>query len=64
MNLENIPQKQLGELERLTREIQVALRKAKLQDEPLLEALRLFEQELGETRRKRFDNTNPEYRGY
>ena len=64
MNLENIPQKQLSELERLTREIQVALRKAKLQDEPLLEALRLFEQELGETRRKRFDNTNPEYRGY
>ena len=64
MNLEHIPQKQLGELERLTREMQDALRKAKLQDEPLLESLRLFEQELSELRRKRFDETNPEYRGY
>jgi hypothetical protein len=64
MNLEHVSQKQLGELERLTREMQDALRKAKLQDEPLLETLRLFEQELGELRRKRFDETNPEYRGY
>jgi hypothetical protein len=64
MNLENIPQKQLSELERLTHEIQVALRKAKLQDDPLHESLRRFEQELSEIRRKRFDESNPEYRGY
>ena len=64
MNLENVSQKQLGELERLTREIQVALRKAKLQDEPLHESLRQLEQELSEFRRKRFDSENSEYRGY
>ena len=64
MNLEHIPQKQLNELERLAREIQVALRKAKLQDDPLLESLRQFENELSEMRRKRFDAANSEYRGY
>ena len=64
MNLDNIPQKHLTELERLAREIQIALRRANLHNEPLNESLRLFEQELGEARRKRFDETNPEYRGY
>ena len=64
MNLENVSQKQLNKIEILTSELLVALRKAKLQDEPLAESLQLLEQELGDARRNRFDIANPEYRGY
>jgi hypothetical protein len=40
------------------------MRKAKLQNEPLVETLRLFEFELGELRRTRFDDANPKYQTY
>ena len=40
------------------------MRKAKIQNEPLSEQLRLLEQELGKIRRERFDATNSEYNSY
>jgi hypothetical protein len=64
MNLDPLSNKQLGELERLARELLSALRDAKLQEEPVAEALRAFEREVGNTRRARFDESNPEYHGY
>lgn len=59
MDLETVSQKQVNELERLVKELLVVMRKAKLHGEPLAENLRLFEQELGDMRRKRFDEANP-----
>ena len=61
MNFENIPQKHMNELELLVRELLAVMRKAKLQNESLEQALRQFEQELEDARRKRFDTANPEY---
>ena len=64
MNFENVPNKHMNELELLTRKLLVAMRKAKLQNESLEQALRSFEQELEDTRRKRFDTANSEYHTY
>jgi hypothetical protein len=64
MNFENVPQKHMSEMELLTRKLLAVMRKAKLQNESLEEALRLFEQELEDARRKRFDTANSEYRTY
>lgn len=64
MNLENIPQKHMNELELLVRELLAVMRKAKIQDDPLVESLRSLEQELGEARRARFDKANSEYHTY
>ena len=64
MNFENVPQKHMNELELLVRELLAVMRKAKLQNEPLENSLRLFEQELEEARRKRFDTANSEYHTY
>lgn len=63
MNLESLSPKQLNELEHMVRELLAALRKAKLHQEPLAEALRKAEEELGALRRERFDSQNP-YPGY
>lgn len=64
VRLEHISPKHLNDLERCVQELLVTMRKAKLRDEPLQESLRLLEQKLGEARRERFDEANPEYRGY
>ncbi|MBC7812826.1 MAG: hypothetical protein H7175_16845 [Burkholderiales bacterium] len=64
MNLEGITAKQLQELERLARELGLVLRQAKLQDEPLAKSLHELELEAGKVRRERFDDSNPQYRGY
>ncbi len=64
VNLENISPKHLNDLERCVQDLLTTIRKAKFKDEPLQESLKLLEQRLGETRRKRFDEANPEYRGY
>ena len=64
MNLENLSQKQLNELERRVSELLNTMRKARLQNDPLIEALKLLEHELGETRRERFDAANSEYHTY
>lgn len=54
----------MNELEVLVRELRAVMRKAKLENESLEEALRLFEQELEEARRERFDAANTEYHTY
>lgn len=64
MNFENVPQKHMSEMELLVRELLAVMRKAKLQNEPLENSLRLFEQELEDARRKRFDTANSEYHTY
>ncbi|HVU10126.1 MAG TPA: hypothetical protein VHD90_02565 [Phototrophicaceae bacterium] len=64
MDLESISTKQLNEVERLVRELQIAMRKASLQNEPLAKSLYEFETQIGEVRRARFDRANPEYTGY
>jgi len=63
-SLEHISRKQLNELERSVQDLITTMRKSKLQDETLQESLRLLAQKLGEARRERFDEANPEYRGY
>jgi hypothetical protein len=62
--LETLSQKQLSELERCVRELLAVLRKTRVADESLVETLRLLEHNLGEVRRVRFDESNPEYKGY
>ena len=64
MNLETLSQKQLNELEYCVRELLGTMRKAGLRNGPLVESLKLLEQELGENRRERFDAANPEYQTY
>jgi hypothetical protein len=64
MDLENVSIKQANELELLVKELLASMRKAKLNHRPLVEELQLFEQELGDTRRKRFDTAHPEYKSY
>jgi hypothetical protein len=64
MNFEHVSRKHMNELELRVRELLTVMRKAKVQNEPLEESLRLFEQELEEARRKRFDSTNTEYHTY
>lgn len=64
MNLETVPQKNLNELERLAREMQLLLRKSKLNNEPLAKLLSEFEAELSQLRRERFDAANPKYHSY
>lgn len=64
MNLEHISRKHLNELERSVQDLLTAMQKAKLRDESLQDSLKLLEHRLGQIRRKRFDATNPEYRGY
>lgn len=64
VSLNHISSKHLNDLERSIQDLLTNMRKAKLRHVPLQEALRLLEQQLGETRRKRFDEANPEYRGF
>ena len=64
MQLENVSSKHVNELEHLVRELQLVMRKANLQNEPVAKLLNEFEAELGQVRRARFDAANPEYTGY
>jgi hypothetical protein len=64
MNLETLPDKHLHELERLTKELLEVMRRAKLLDQPLTELLRKVESEAEKARRERFDEVNPQFRGY
>jgi hypothetical protein len=64
MNLDNLSKKHLNELEHLIRETLAVLRQAKLYDDPLAKSLYELEQQLGEIRRKRFDDENPQYHSY
>lgn len=64
MSFETISRKDLNELELRVRELLVIMKKTKLQDDPRINALKSLEQELGDVRRKRFDEANPEFQGY
>lgn len=64
MNLNEVSDKHLHELERLTKELLEIMRRAKLLDHPATALLRQLEAEAETTRRLRFDEVNPEFRGY
>ncbi len=64
MNLETLSQKHLNELEHRVSELLATLRKAKIHDDPLVESLKLLEQEIGQLRRERFDSKNSQYHTY
>jgi len=64
VNLAPVSSKHLSELEQLVSQVLATMRKAKLSDETIYATLQEFEQELGSTRRDRFDADNSEYSGY
>lgn len=64
MQLETVSSKYINELEQLVRDLQLVIRKAGLQNEPVAKTLHEFEVELGQARRTRFDAANPDYVGY
>ena len=64
MQLDSVSSKHLNELEQSVRELQLLMRKANLQNEPVAKAIHDFEVELGKARRARYDAANPEYIGY
>lgn len=64
MNLEPLSDKHLHEIERLAKELLEVMRKAKLKEEPLAQALHQLEVEAGNLRRERYDANNPEFKGY
>ena len=64
MNLDSISSKFVGELEQKVYQLLLAMRKAKLQDDPIYASLQKMEQELGQARRERFDEDHPKYQGY
>ena len=64
MKLENVSRKHLNDMETKVIGLMEVMRRAKLSDDPLYTTLRQFEKELGDIRRKRFDETTPQYKGY
>jgi hypothetical protein len=64
MELQTVSDKNLSDLERLSRELLVVLRKSKMLDTPLAEMLYSLENEAGNVRRARFDANDSEYHGY
>lgn len=64
MNMDSVSDKNLGELERLSRELLAVMRKAQLADTPLATLLSTLESEAGEIRRARFDAHDSQYSGY
>ncbi len=64
MDLDTVSDKHLHELERLTKDLLEIMKKAKLLDNPITELLRALETSTEKARRTRFDEVNPEFRGY
>jgi hypothetical protein len=64
MNLETISRKQLNDLEQQTKQLLGTIQKAKLENTPLIEALKQLEHDLGEARREQFDSINSEFHTY
>ncbi len=64
MKFENVSKKHLNDMETKVIGLIEVMRRAKLTDDPLFETLRQFEKELGDVRRKRFEESTPEYKGY
>ncbi len=61
MDLESISDKNLGDLERLAKELLAVMRKTKLLDTPLAKQLYELESAAGKIRRERFDADDSEY---
>ena len=64
MNFDEVSDKHLHEVERLAKELLEVMRRAKLQDQPITELLRQLESQAEKARRERFDEVNPEFKGY
>ena len=64
MDFETVSDKHLQEIERLTGELLAVLRQAKLQDDPINDALNQLRMQTGEVRRGRFDQSDREYKNY
>jgi hypothetical protein len=64
MNLETVSQKNLNVLEQQVGQLMVTIRKTKLDNAPLIEALQKLDIELQNFRRERFDVTDSEFGSY
>jgi len=64
MDFNEVSDKNLHELERLSKELLESMRKAKLLDHPLTEMLRELQSQTEAARRERFDEINPQFKGY
>lgn len=64
MNLEGVSQKHRNDLEQQTGQLMVTLRRIKLENTPLIEALQQLALELELLRRERFDLTDSEFGSY
>ena len=64
MNLESLSNKQVNELEQLAKELLLAIKRAKVQDETLIHSLHTLEDEARKVRCERFDASNPQFKGY
>jgi hypothetical protein len=64
VNLEPISSKHINELEQQVTQLLATMRKAKLNEDPVYALLQTLEQNLGQSRRDRFDETHAEYSSY
>lgn len=64
MNFDNVPNKNLNDIEQLLDALQAAMHKAGLKGEPINASLQEFKRELEQVRRARFDAANPQFSGY
>ena len=64
MNIEQMSPKYRNDLEQQTQQLLTTIRRAKLENAPLVEALNELQQELEQYRRKQFDSVNTEYHTY
>ncbi len=64
MDLETVSDKNLHELEQLSRDLLAVMRKSKLLDSPLAKLLYAMESQAGEVRRARFDADDSAYSGF
>ena len=64
MNLDTISRKQLNDMEQQVKQLLGTIKRAKLENEPLVEALQQLEQELEEARHEQFDAINSEFHTY
>lgn len=64
MNFDSVNNKQLQEIERLAKELLVAMRKAHMGDEPLCKELARLAEQAGGVRVSRYDEADNGYKGY
>lgn len=62
--LDDLPQKKLQELELLTRQLMEAMRRTKLQSEPVFEELKQLEVQLTKLRQANFDAAHPTFTSF